>query len=67
MSASDEARVCERFKEVFGDTRSSYLQHLLQELPTRGLSNVLSDIEEARASRSKQPQTPGWHNEHLAF
>jgi hypothetical protein len=67
MTASDETRVRERFKDVFGETRSSYLEHLLQELPARGVANVLADIEEARADRSKQSRAPGWRNESLTL
>ncbi|HVU75491.1 MAG TPA: hypothetical protein VHD38_01470 [Candidatus Paceibacterota bacterium] len=67
MTISDETRVRERFKEVFGETRPSYLEDLLQGLPTRGLVNVLSDIEEVRTYRIKQSLPPGFRDENLTL
>jgi hypothetical protein len=56
-SETDAARVRQRFRDVFGDGRSAYLESLLSQLPQRGLSNVLSDIEEAREHRSRSSPT----------
>lgn len=59
-NANDErARVEQRFKDVFGDSRPEYLAMLLDQLPIRGLGQVMGDIGDAELEAKRARRLPG--------